>query len=257
MPCKNQETFDERKSVLHALQKTRAAHRRVAGADLPALQMRRAGCERLTNENGAMVEIVAIQSTLIPGFYRCHNCGCDVESIRKFRRWRLCATCWSQIIEPTQPGYTGPLSDELWQARENLWALVGKMEMRYPTKWNWTKNGRNGDAKWLRARAREVDDWWPFCACGRLRQAYHHGYDGQLGLWGGPFEGLCEICEARETVRYVFETGPRLVPGRDEEEWLDILQASHPEAFELGVLPDYWFELKLGALMLGRETRET
>jgi hypothetical protein len=28
---------------------------------------------------------------------------------------------------------------------------------------------------------------------------------------------------------------------RDDEDWLDSLQKTMPEAFELGILPDYWF----------------
>ena len=29
-----------------------------------------------------------------------------------------------------------------------------------------------------------------------------------------------------------------------DEEWLDLLYQSFPRAFELGVLPGYWYELK-------------
>lgn len=33
----------------------------------------------------------------------------------------------------------------------------------------------------------------------------------------------------------------------DDEEWLDHLIRAMPRAFELGVLPDYWFELRMTA----------
>lgn len=36
----------------------------------------------------------------------------------------------------------------------------------------------------------------------------------------------------------------KMHPDWDDEDWLDQLHKVMPRAFELGVLPDYWYELK-------------
>jgi hypothetical protein len=45
-------------------------------------------------------------------------------------------------------------------------------------------------------------------------------------------------------VESVFEMAGSIMPDRDDEDWLDLLYKSQGEAFEIGVLPDYWYELK-------------
>lgn len=175
---------------------------------------------------------------LIPGFYRCHNCGRDVERVHRVRRWWLCDECQAAIVEPTRPGESARLSpgDELWRAREAYWQWVEGMERRYPSRVS------HGLRPAPPAPALSSDSYYPYCECGAERRVMSIG---RPGLFGGPFAPLCPDCEARHTVEHLYRAAPRLAPGRDEEEWLDLLLKSHPELFEMGLLPDYWFQLKL------------
>jgi hypothetical protein len=177
------------------------------------------------------------QLVLISGLYRCHNCDRDVAQVRKARWFRLCDRCWSEIVAPTRPEHTGPLTDELWQARERYWQWYYRMEERHPAKQNWQKSHQP-------AQVRSTDSLYPLCECGRRRRVIAIG---QPGLFGGPFAQYCHECEGRHTVERLYEMAPRLMPGRDEEDWLDLLYKSHRELFESGILPDYWFELKFAA----------
>jgi len=184
--------------------------------------------------------MLAVQLPLVPGLYRCHNCGRDVERVHRVRRWRLCDACYAAIVEPARPdeAQLGLLpGDALWQAREAYWHWVNTMEQRYPSRF---APGRGQARAELTLAA---DAYYPSCRCGRPRPVLGTGVH-RPGLFGGPFAPLCPLCEGRLAVEFVYRSGPRLVPGRDEEEWLDLLQRSHPELFELGILPDYWFELK-------------
>jgi hypothetical protein len=70
---------------------------------------------------------------------------------------------------------------------------------------------------------------------------------GQPGVFGGPYAQYCPTCDAKRTIESMFKMAPRLMPGRDEEEWLDVLYRSHREMFDSGLLPDYWFELKFAS----------
>ena len=90
--------------------------------------------------------------------------------------------------------------------------------------------------------------YWPFCVeCGAETKEYDH-HLGIESLFGRRRHRLCPRCEAKEMVESLWRMHEKLVPGRDEEDWLDLLSHSHPEAFELGVLPGYWFEFKLQEL---------
>ena len=182
------------------------------------------------------------QLALLNGYYRCHNCGRDVDRVHRVRRWRLCDECYAAIVEPSRPGETPRdlvPGDELWQAREQYWQLIESMERRYPS-----PAGRH---RLPQQQQRTADSYYPWCECGQLRPALRLSA-GQPGLWGGPFMQHCPTCEGRETVRYLYQSAPRLMPGRDDEEWLDLLLTSHPELFASGILPDYWFELKVQAV---------
>ena len=182
----------------------------------------------------------AIQPALVPGYYRCQNCGRVVDSVRHEGRFNLCAKCWSAIVEPTWPDYTGPLSPDLFKAREMYWTWRAEMERRYPSRLSWKRRAPN-------MPEHNADSMYPLCTCGRQRKVLRLG-DAQPGLFDGPFARECPVCEARHNVESLFRLAPGLVPGRDEEDWLDLAAKAYPEAFELGVLPEYWFELKYGRL---------
>lgn len=175
---------------------------------------------------------------LIPGYYRCQNCGRDVARVRRIRRFRICDDCWEAIVTPTHPdvrlrGVAG--EDEIFAARDRFWGWISEMERRYPRPLS-RSNGRRLHPQ------READDYYPLCECGRPRQPFSLG--GQPGLWGGPFQQYCPVCAAKGLVEAAFRLASGGVhPDWDEEDWLDLLYQSHREAFDLGILPDYWFEL--------------
>ena len=102
------------------------------------------------------------QLALLNGYYRCHNCGRDVDQVHRVRRWRLCDECYAAIVEPARPGETGALlpGDELWQARENYWQWVESMERRCPSP---------ARLPGLPQQQRTADSYYPWCECGRLR----------------------------------------------------------------------------------------
>lgn len=86
--------------------------------------------------------------------------------------------------------------------------------------------------------------YWPLCACGAQREELRSSHLPP-GLFGGPFTSKCKVCEAKARVESFARLGLHLIhPEWDDEDWLDALQKTIPEAFELGLLPDYWFELK-------------
>ena len=180
-----------------------------------------------------------VQSRLFHGLYRCQNCGRDVVRVQRIRRFRLCDDCWERIVEPIQPDHTGPLSDELSLLRDEFWGWHNEMEKRYPT-------GRRAKYSVVRFEFQvNGGDYWPYCAdCGQETKEFDH-HLGQLSLFGRMRHKYCPRCEAIKSIESVYGMRKTLHPGWDDEDWLDLLLRSHPETFEIGVLPDFWFELKL------------
>jgi hypothetical protein len=87
----------------------------------------------------------------------------------------------------------------------------------------------------------EADLYYPFCECGERR--VEATYSSQTGLFGGPFLKYCPTCQAKTEVETVFRMSSSIHPDWDDEDWLNLLYKSHREAFDIGVLPDYWFDL--------------
>ena len=193
---------------------------------------------------------MAEQMTLISGFYRCQNCGRDVEGVFKTRRWWLCDECWLDIV----PSFDGLAeTDEQRGQVEAYWSWYGEMERRHPH-----RRSRSRYLRYSRRRAksysqRSTDSYYPFCECGQRRI---ESSVGEPGLFGGPYLQYCPVCEARHSVESVFMMAGKIMPDRDDEEWLDLMYQSHREAFELGVLPDYWYELAANRLIGGERTDE-
>ncbi len=58
------------------------------------------------------------------------------------------------------------------------------------------------------------------------------------------YQAYCAHCDAKNSVE-AFWRHKGIFGDADDETILDRMQISHPEAFKLGVLPDYWFELRI------------
>lgn len=76
----------------------------------------------------------------------------------------------------------------------------------------------------------------PFCE--RCGAAHDHRYNKV-----GGFKPQCHHCNAKTSVE-TFWRMRAIFAGQDDETILDSIEKSHPHLFTLGVLPDYWFELK-------------
>lgn len=197
------------------------------------------------------------QLELISGFYRCHACGRNVPETRQIRRWRLCPECWKRIA---------PAEENREEVRR-FWEWHFEMEERYPLSGKWYRfrpvdtlpdglsfnhfdlqaasvHGSPGRFKALNQpyEMYTADSFYPLCECGEERPEYEHGR--VVSLFGKMRAPKCPTCTAKQNVESVFGMREGLHPGWDDEEWLDLLFRSHPEAFEVGVLPDYWYELK-------------
>lgn len=182
--------------------------------------------------------MIAEHLILIPGYYRCHNCGRTVDQVIKVRRFRLCPECYEAIVTPTSPGKSGGLTKAEYEARANFWQWYSEMERRYPLKRNW-------QARPNHLMIADLDSFWPWCECGQPRKEYN--LSAVRTLFGGIRAKYCPVCESRRTVESVVKVADKIHPDWDDEDWLDFLARSHPEAFELGVLPAYWFELRQAA----------
>lgn len=58
------------------------------------------------------------------------------------------------------------------------------------------------------------------------------------------YEACCQQCSDEKSVE-AFWTHKGIFGGDDDEAIMDRIQKSHPGLFKRGVLPDYWFQLKL------------
>lgn len=178
---------------------------------------------------------------LFPGHYRCDRCNRDVDAISRYRGWRLCSRCVERIVPSVHPlrGGDGVVNTE--PERAEMLRFVAWDERR--RRW---KPKRYRPARPL-VEAQHFDDsdsYFPLCECGAPREEYAFTRRPR-GLFGGPFQSLCPVCEARRMVEDV--TSPRwqaIHPDWGDEDWLDHLYRSFPEAFEVGVLPDYWYKLR-------------
>ena len=180
---------------------------------------------------------VEAEQLTLPGIslcYRCHNCGRDVGSVKRTRRFRLCAECWREIV----PDYTADAAHGSPEqaAIRRYWEWYRKMEQRFPLPRNW----RPAIKKY---QPPDLGAFWPFCReCGAETQEYD--FSLSRSLFGGHRATLCPLCDARKQVEAAFRLAGKAHPDWDDESWLDLLWQSNQEAFELGVLPDYWFVLR-------------
>lgn len=182
------------------------------------------------------------QPRLIPGYYRCDDCGELADRLRKTRRFRLCDACYERIVPVVDTIEARQIGSPEHQAVTRYWEWFGEMDKRVPRR---SEPGYKARTRQPLAPTRTADELHPLCACGRPREvsAIARTTSGG-GLFGGPFHRECAVCEARGQVERVVEFTAKLHPEWDDEDWLDHLYRVFPEAFRVGVLPDYWYELR-------------
>lgn len=178
--------------------------------------------------------MVTAQLCLITGFYVCDNCGQLCDRLRKSRRIRLCDDCYDRIV-PRVVGTMVAHGSPEQQAMERYWVWYSEMERRLPPH----RQPVNTPITRRDELPTSSDEAYPY---GTRRKNTHPRR--QLSLFGGPFFDLCPICNAKRQVESYVKSAMWLHRGWDDEEWLDLLWTVMPEAFELGVLPGYWFELR-------------
>lgn len=187
---------------------------------------------------GAMADEPS-QLLLIPGWFHCDDCGRTVARLRKTRRFRLCDECYERVVPVLPEGRIQHGSPEQ-QAIGRYWEWYDEMERRVPP--------RKAAGQATRPRPEKAslspDRLYPLCECGGRRQEVTFRRN-EAGLFGGPFHMECESCALRREVSGNFEAATTwLHTDWDDEEWLDLLYRTVPRAFELGILPDYWYELR-------------
>lgn len=80
----------------------------------------------------------------------------------------------------------------------------------------------------------------PICeVCGEVHDRSYEMLPGQRDYWS-----TCQGCDDKRSVEALWRVRG-IFGGDDVETVMDRLYKSHPELFERGVLPDYWFELML------------
>lgn len=187
-------------------------------------------------------EMTAVQMCLIAGFYRCDDCGQLCDRLCKLARFRLCDACWDRAAHHIPAGVTvsNGSPEQAAIARYAKWRE--DMERRVPPR---RTPGHVARTRRLSALSITADEFYPLCACGERRRERVYGSRAhRRGLFGGPFFDLCPVCTIKQEVEGYVKMGGRLHPEWDDEEWLDLLYKAIPDAFKLGVLPGYWFELK-------------
>lgn len=125
---------------------------------------------------------------------------------------------------------------------ERYWVWYGEVERRLPPH----RQPANTPIARRDKLPATSDESYPYCECGEMRRPNVHArlHRRQLSLFGGPFLDLCPVCNAKRQVESYAKTAMWLHRDWDAEEWFDLLWTAIPEAFELGVLPGYWFELR-------------
>ena len=177
---------------------------------------------------------------LFPGFYRCDRCRRDVEHVDRYRGWRLCPRCVEAIVPSVSAlrGGDNTIRPEKERYENMMYVEWDERRRKYQPK-------RYASAHKPKAGPlRKTDAFHPLCDCGREREALSFVRPEEAGLFGGPFMKECPVCRARREVEDTVKATSWLHPEWDDEEWLDLLYKVIPGAFDLGVLPDYWYELR-------------
>lgn len=62
--------------------------------------------------------------------------------------------------------------------------------------------------------------------------------------WNGQYASRCARCEGELTVESLYSM-QGIFGTLDDEEIFERVECSHPELFKIGVLPDYWYQLRI------------
>lgn len=196
-----------------------------------------------------------MQLALVTGYYFCHNCERTVEHTRRVQRWRLCDECWKAVMPDWEQkvivkrGVVRPAAwyvetEEQREKTKEYWEWYWEMDARYPAAPRRSRRELYFSYLDHRNDAFDADVYWPLCSCGAQREPLKISHLPP-GLFGGPFRSKCKVCEAKARVESMAGLCLHLIhPEWDDEDWLDAMQKTIPEAFALGILPDYWFELR-------------
>jgi hypothetical protein len=146
---------------------------------------------------------------------------------------------WKQeSIKGREPGWSADTPEQRKQI-EAYWNWYWDIEKKYPI------HRKSRAAHYLSFLDDPInlgsDAYYPLCECGSLRDPL--GW-GEPALFGGPFHDKCPKCRAKEEVEAFVRMSKTVHSEWDDEDWLDALYKIVPYAFDLGVLPDFWFSLK-------------
>lgn len=183
---------------------------------------------------------VATAQDLIAGYFHCDHCGQTVDRVHKERRFWLCDSCFEVNVPQIDPTVKVQSGSPEQEAITRYWEWFGGMEERHPSRYRPPRKPTE--------RQRLADAYFPVCDCGSKRETVRFGRN-PAGLFGGPFMRECEVCRIKREVEHNVAVTSWLHPEWDDEEWLDLLYKVMPRAFELRVLPDYWYELRKGDQM--------
>lgn len=195
---------------------------------------------------------------LIAGYYRCDNCERTADHVRRERGYWLCDECWAAIV-PSEG-----IAVEAGQRRNAEWhAATQEDRSRIAAYMDWLKgmqkrkpqpSPNTRPAPVASPRGADDEDW-PFCACGQPREPMRWVSPWKArSLFGGPYRQHCPICELKLRIESHYDLlAHGINPEWDDEQWLDSLEKIMPEAFERGVLPDYWFRLRYPEIYEARQ----
>jgi len=175
---------------------------------------------------------------LFPNVYACcQNCGRGFDQLYRVRRFRVCAECYARIVPPFERAQT---RDEVLRMGE-FWDWFSQMEERYPVPKPVRRHLRNWQDE------TDIGAFYPLCRqCGAETPEYDFALEYRVSLFGKPRAAFCPRCSAEMELETIYRHLTRDHPEWDDEDCLDWLYQSrfYRAMFEIGVLPDFWFELR-------------
>jgi hypothetical protein len=165
-------------------------------------------------------------------YARCDSCGHDVQHLNRVRRFRVCDACL-HAYSPTFDGYAENAEQRAEVSR--YWGWYSAMERRLPSR-----------LPIYRPRVshlrRSLSEFIPECpVCGRVRSESAIVITSEMSIFGRPRQ--CDYCWQRGLITSAHRLMSLSHPDWDDEDALDWLYQHYPQAFTMGILPSYWYEL--------------